>query len=158
MKAWKHDGESGAVWNWVAMVMVRVLLLGILFVSNHRVNSLFCPAHGCTNSRFIIAELQIPRTREHVFLGSVWWPRTETVQVKSVLGVSSPFEVSSCSMQIRAGSLLCIGLFWSWTAPPRHTLVGIRNFREIWAQAAFFWLKGSSFQIYSSVLKALLSV
>ena len=36
------------------------------------VNSLFCPAHGCTNSRFIIAELQIPRTREHVFLGSVW--------------------------------------------------------------------------------------
>ena len=33
------------------------------------VNSLFCPAHGCTNSRFIIAELQNPRTREHVFLG-----------------------------------------------------------------------------------------
>ena len=35
------------------------------------VNSLFCPAHGCTNSRFIKAELQNPRTREHVFLGSV---------------------------------------------------------------------------------------
>ena len=39
------------------------------------------------------------------------YPITETLQVKSVLGVSSPFEVSSCSMQIRAGSLFCIGLF-----------------------------------------------
>ena len=39
------------------------------------------------------------------------YPITETVQVKSVLGVSSPFEGSSCSMQIRAGSLFCIGLF-----------------------------------------------
>ena len=86
------------------------------------------------------------------------YPITETVQVKSVLGVSSPFEVSSCSMQIRAGSLFCIGLFWSWTAPPGHALTGIRNFREVWAQAAFFWLKGSSFQIYSSILKALLPV
>ena len=34
-------------------------------------NSLFCLARGCTNSRFITAELQNPRTREHVSLGSV---------------------------------------------------------------------------------------
>ena len=55
------------------------------------VNSLFCPAHGCTNSRFIIAELQNPRTREHVFLGSVWWPRTECrpVRNKGVLDLTS---------------------------------------------------------------------
>ena len=48
------------------------------------VNSLFCPAHGCTNSRFIIAELQIPRTREHVFLGSVW--RAHWVQARAQQG------------------------------------------------------------------------
>ena len=55
------------------------------------VNSLFCPAHGCTNSRFIIAELQIPRTQEHVFLGSVSWPRTECrpVRNKGVLDLTS---------------------------------------------------------------------
>ena len=45
------------------------------------------------------------------------------------LGVSSPFQVSSCSLQIRAGSLLYIGLFWSWTPPPRHALSGIPSVR-----------------------------
>ena len=35
MKAWKHDSKSGAVGNWAAMVMVRVFMLGILFISNH---------------------------------------------------------------------------------------------------------------------------
>ena len=48
------------------------------------VNSLFCLAHGCTNSRFITAELQIPRTREHVFLGSVW--RAHWVQARAQQG------------------------------------------------------------------------
>ena len=43
----------------------------LLFQRN--VNSLFCLrlARGCTNSHFITAELQNPRTREHVFLDSV---------------------------------------------------------------------------------------
>ena len=41
------------------------ICLGFCFMY---VNSLFCPAHSCINSCFIIAELQIPRTREHVFL------------------------------------------------------------------------------------------
>ena len=40
----------------------------------------------------------------------------------------------------------------------RTRLSGIRNFREEWAQAAFFWLKRGSFQTFSSVLKVLLSV
>ena len=35
MKAWKHNREIGAVGNWAAMVMVRVFLLGITFISNH---------------------------------------------------------------------------------------------------------------------------
>ena len=35
-------------------------------------NLLFCMAHGCSNSRFITAELQSPYTGEHVFLSSVW--------------------------------------------------------------------------------------
>ena len=65
------------------------------------------------------------------------------VQVKSVLGGSSSFQASSCSLQIRGGILFYIGLFWSWTTPPGHALSGIRNFREEWAQAAFFWLKGA---------------
>ena len=47
----------------------------------------------------------------------------------------------SYSLQIRAGSLYYIGLSWSWTTPPGHTLSGIRIFHEVWAQAAFFWLK-----------------
>ena len=50
----------------LALVARDVLLWG-----RGDVNSLFCLAHGCTNSCFITAELQIPRTREHVFLGSV---------------------------------------------------------------------------------------
>ena len=34
-----------------------------------------------------------------------------TVQVKSVLGGSSPFQASSCSLQMRGGILFHIGLF-----------------------------------------------
>ena len=40
-----------------------------------------------------------------------------------------------------------------------HALIGIRNLREITAKAALFFLaKNELFQIYSSVLKVLLSV
>ena len=48
------------------------------------VNSLFCPAHGCTNSRFIIAELQIPPTRERFSGLSVM--RTHWVQARARQG------------------------------------------------------------------------
>ena len=42
-------------------------ILSFLFpLCSEPVNSLFCPARGCTNSRFNRAELQNPRTQEHV--------------------------------------------------------------------------------------------
>ena len=54
------------------LVSVHCIILDLPLVSVHCVNSLFCLAHGCTNSRFITAEPQNPRTREHVFcMGSV---------------------------------------------------------------------------------------
>ena len=37
--------------------------------------------------------------------------RIQALQVKSVLGGSSPFQASSCSLQIRGGILFYIGLF-----------------------------------------------
>ena len=103
MKTWRRKWCS---WDGAAMAMVkvRVFLLGVLFVFKHL---------DCSG--------------------------------KERLGGSSPFQASSCSLQMRGGILFYIGLFWSWTTPPGHTLSGIRNFREVWAQAAFFWLKRGHF-------------
>ena len=72
---------------------------------------------------------------------SFTYASTSTVQVKSVSGISSPFQVSSCSLQVRAGNLFYTGLFWSWTRTFGHALSGIKNLREIRAKAAFSWLK-----------------
>ena len=85
--AYKHTHthtHTHTLWARIPEIQVRILsrAMGTFFphtvssifrlsLTHTHVNSLFCPAHGCTNSRFIIAELQIPRTREHVFLGSV---------------------------------------------------------------------------------------
>ena len=76
----KRRRNFGGWWLWLYMLKISLQTLRFfcaftLKKPNRRkypVNSLFCPAHGCTNSRFIITELQNPRTREHVFLGSVW--------------------------------------------------------------------------------------
>ena len=79
------------------------------------------------------------------------YPTTWTVLAKSFLGVSSPIHSKWGLTHCRSDQEVSITEA-CWT-PPGHTLCGIRNFREVWAQAAFFCLKRGSFQICSTVVK-----
>ena len=64
MKAWKYDTKSGAVGNWAAMVKVRVFLLGILFISNHR---------NCSDKALFKRLLSIPIPSEVLLIDQSSW-------------------------------------------------------------------------------------
>ena len=113
---WKHENMTQKVvqlGNWAAMVKVRVFLLGILFISNHR---------NCSDKALFKRLLSHSNSK----WGLTHW--------------SEQLEVCITYPCLDHGQHL-------W--PPGHTVGGIRIFREVWAQAAFFWLKRGSFQICS---------